>query len=295
MEKNILIAFLLNVAFSVFELIGGLFTGSVAILSDSLHDIGDALSIGISYFLEKKSKKGADNKYTYGYIRYSVLGSIITTIILLVGSSVMIYEAIQRLFNPVEVNYNGMIVFAVLGVVVNTIATYITHNGDSLNQKAVNLHMFEDVLGWIVVLIGSIVMKFTDIVYLDSLLSIFVSVFIFVCSFANMKKIVDIFLEKAPEDVDIEHIKKHIKKIDGVEEVHHIHIRSIDGIKNFATLHAVVTEYSHEKKVAIKKVLQEHNIAHSTVELELVDEECSDKSCHVENLIQYNHHHHHHH
>lgn len=295
MEKNILIAFLLNVAFSVFELIGGLFTGSVAILSDSLHDIGDALSIGISYFLEKKSKKGADNKYTYGYIRYSVLGSIITTVILLVGSSVMIYEAIQRLFNPVEVNYNGMIVFAVLGVVVNTIATYITHNGDSLNQKAVNLHMFEDVLGWIVVLIGSIVMKFTEIVYLDSLLSIFVSVFIFVCSFANMKKIVDIFLEKAPEDVDIEHIKKHIKKIDGVEEVHHIHIRSIDGIKNFATLHAVVTEYSHEKKVAIKKVLQEHNIAHSTVELELVDEECSDKSCHVENLIQHNHHHHHHH
>lgn len=295
MEKNILIAFLLNVAFSVFELIGGLFTGSVAILSDSLHDIGDALSIGISYFLEKKSKKGADNKYTYGYIRYSVLGSIITTVILLVGSSVMIYEAIQRLFNPVEVNYNGMIIFAVLGVVVNTIATYITHNGDSLNQKAVNLHMFEDVLGWIVVLIGSIVMKFTDIVYLDSLLSIFVSVFIFVCSFANMKKIVDIFLEKAPEDVDIEHIKKHIKKIDGVEEVHHIHIRSIDGIKNFATLHAVVTEYSHEKKVAIKKVLQEHNIAHSTVELELVDEECSDKSCHFENLIQHNHHHHHHH
>lgn len=295
MEKNILIAFLLNVAFSVFELIGGLFTGSVAILSDSLHDIGDALSIGISYFLEKKSKKGADNKYTYGYIRYSVLGSIITTVILLVGSSVMIYEAIQRLFNPVEVNYNGMIIFAVLGVVVNTIATYITHNGDSLNQKAVNLHMFEDVLGWIVVLIGSIVMKFTDIVYLDSLLSIFVSVFIFVCSFANMKKIVDIFLEKAPEDVDIEHIKKHIKKIDGVEEVHHIHIRSIDGIKNFATLHAVVTEYSHEKKVAIKKVLQEHNIAHSTVELELVDEECSDKSCHVENLIQHNHHHHQHH
>ena len=206
----------------------------------------------------------------------------------------MIYEAIQRLFNPVEVNYNGMIVFAVLGVVVNTIATYITHNGDSLNQKAVNLHMFEDVLGWIVVLIGSIVMKFTEIVYLDSLLSIFVSVFIFVCSFANMKKIVDIFLEKAPEDVDIEHIKKHIKKIDGVEEVHHIHIRSIDGIKNFATLHAVVTEYSHEKKVAIKKVLQEHNIAHSTVELELVDEECSDKSCHFENLIQHSHHHHHH-
>lgn len=292
-EKNILIAFILNIAFSIFELIGGLFTGSIAILSDSLHDIGDALSIGISYFLEKKSKKEADDKYTYGYIRYSVLGSIITTVILLVGSTFVIYESIIRFFNPVQVNYNGMIIFAVFGVIVNTIATYVTHDGDSLNQKSVNLHMLEDVLGWIVVLIGAILMRFTNISYIDSILSIIVAMFIFVSAFSNMKQIVNLFLEKAPDNVDVEHIKKHILEIKGVEGVHHIHVRSIDGVNNFATLHVVVNKYSHDIKVRIKEELVEHNVTHSTVELELVNEECFDKSCHLNSQVIEHHHHHH--
>lgn len=293
-EKNILIAFVLNVTFSSFELVGGLFTGSIAILSDSLHDIGDALSIGISYFLEKKSKKEADEKHTYGYIRYSVLGSIITTVILLVGSTFVIFESISRLFHPVEVNYNGMIIFAIFGVIVNTLATYVTREGDSLNQKSVNLHMLEDVLGWIVVLIGSILMRFTNITYIDSILSIGVSLFIFVSAFSNMKSIVDLFLEKAPSNVDIDHVKKHILEIKGVEGVHHIHVRSIDGVNNFATLHVVVNKYSHEIKETIKEELVEHNIAHSTVELELVGEDCSDKKCHIESHVEGHHHHHHH-
>lgn len=294
-EKNILVAFVLNIAFSLFELLGGLLTGSIAILSDSLHDIGDALSIGISYFLEKKSKQEANNVYTYGYVRYSVLGSIITTVILLVGSVFVIYESILRFFNPVEVNYDGMIIFAIFGVIVNTLATYVTREGDSLNQKSVNLHMLEDVLGWIVVLIGSILMRFTNITYIDSILSIGVSLFIFVSAFSNMKSIVDLFLEKAPSNVDVEHVKHHILEIDGVEGVHHIHVRSIDGVNNFATLHVVVNKYSHEIKVKIKEELVEHNIAHSTVELELVGEDCTDEKCHIETHVDGHHHHHHHH
>ena len=125
-EKNILIAFLLNISFSIFEFFGGLFTNSVAILSDSIHDLGDAISIGISYFMEKKSKKHVDNKYTYGYVRYSVLGGVITTTILLVGSILVIISAIKRLINPVEVNYSGMIIFAVIGVILNFTAAYVT-------------------------------------------------------------------------------------------------------------------------------------------------------------------------
>ena len=202
-EKNILIAFILNLVFSLFELLGGIFTGSIAILSDSLHDIGDALSIGISYFLEKKSKQPSDNKYTYGYIRYSVLGGIITTMILFVGSILVIYESIKRLIDPIEVHYNGMIIFAIFGVIVNSLASYFTKEGDSINQKAVNLHMLEDVLGWIVVLIGSILMKFTDIVYIDSILSILVALFIFINTFSNLKTIIDLFLEKTPDNIDI--------------------------------------------------------------------------------------------
>ena len=251
-EKNILIAFLLNISFSIIELVGGLFTNSVAILSDSVHDLGDALSIGISYFLEKKSKRHADNKYTYGYIRYSVLGGVITTTILLVGSILVIIGAVKRLFNPVEVNYNGMIIFAVIGIILNSIAAYVTREGDSINQKSVNLHMLEDVLGWFVVLLGAIIMRFTDIRIIDSIMSIGVSLFILIHSLKNLKKVLDLFLEKTPEDVDIEEIKHHLLEIKGVDDVHHIHVWSIDGFNNYATMHIV------SKSKNIEKIKKDH-------------------------------------
>ena len=171
-EKNILIAFILNLSFSIFEFIGGIFTGSVAIISDSVHDIGDAASIGIAFFLERKSKKQPDEKYTYGYKRYSLLGGIITTLILLLGSIAVVYNAVSRIISPTEINYNGMIIFAIVGVCVNLCASLLTRDGDSINQKAVNLHMLEDVLGWVVVLIGAIVMRFTDFYIIDPLMSI---------------------------------------------------------------------------------------------------------------------------
>ncbi len=289
-DKNILIAFLLNLSFSIFEFIGGIFTGSVAILSDSFHDICDALSIGISYFLEKKSKKEANYKYTYGYIRYSILGGIITTIILITGSIFVIVASVKRLFNPVNINYDGMIIFAIIGVTVNMLASYSTKDGHSLNQKSVNLHMIEDVLGWLVVLIGSILMKFTDITYIDSILSILVALFILFNALKNIKRIIEIFLEKTPKDINIEKLKKHILRIDGVYDIHHIHIRSIDGFNNFLTMHAVVDKYNHEIKGRIKEELKEHSISHSTIELELKDEICNDIKCEIKS--EHNSHHH---
>ena len=187
---------------------GGLITNSVAILSDSLHDLGDAISIGISYFMERKSKKKADNKYTYGYIRYSVLGGVITTTILLVGSILVIISAIRRLIKPLEINYSGMIIIAIIGVVLNFIAAYVTKDGESINQKSVNLHMLEDVLGWIVVLIGAIIMNFTDVKIIDPIMSIGVAIFILYNSLKNLKKVLDLFLVKTQNDNDIEDLKK---------------------------------------------------------------------------------------
>ena len=293
-EKNILIAFILNLAFSLFEFIGGTLTNSVAIISDSVHDIGDSLSIGISYFLEKKSKRKPDEKYTYGYIRYSVIGSTITTMILLVGSILVIYNAINRLINPVEVDYNGMIIFAILGVVINFIAAYFTKEGHSLNQKSVNLHMLEDVLGWIVVLIGAIIMRFTDISIIDPILSIGVATFILVHALKNFKEIIDLFLEKTPSNVNISELKEHLAKIEGVKDVHHIHIWSIDGYNNYATMHIVTDGVSKKIKQAVKEELREHGISHTTVEMEDKDEICGDDECKVdtENLGEYHHHHH---
>ena len=289
-EKNILIAFILNISFSIFELFGGIITNSVAILSDSIHDLGDAISIGISYFMERKSKKGANNKYTYGYIRYSVLGGVITTTILLVGSILVIISSIKRLFNPVEVNYSGMIIFAIVGVILNFAAAYVTHDGGSINQKSVNLHMLEDVLGWIVVLIGSVIMNFTDISMIDSIMSILVSLFILINSFKNLKKVLDIFLVKTPDDIDIDELKSHLLKIKGVEDIHHIHVWSIDGFNNYATMHIVSKGDIPKIKKEIREELAEHNICHAILETE--DEACDDRECHIETNT---HHHHHHH
>ena len=190
-EKNILTAFILNISFSIFELIGGIFTNSISIISDAVHDFGDALSIGISLILEKISKKKPDEKYTYGYARYSVLGALITTIVLTIGSIFVILGGINRILNPKPINYDGMIIFAIFGVVINFLAAYFTREGNSINQKAVNLHMLEDVLGWVVVLIGSILMKFTNISLVDSIMSIGIAIFILINAFKNLKDILD--------------------------------------------------------------------------------------------------------
>ena len=294
-EKNILLAFILNLSFSVFEFAGGIFTGSVAIMSDALHDTGDALSIGIAYFLEKKSRRHPDSKYTYGYRRFSVLGSLITTVILLTGSVLVITNSINKILNPSEINANGMIIFAVIGVCVNLLAAFFTHKGDSLNQKAVNLHMLEDVLGWAVVLVGSVVIKFTGFVLIDPVMSICVALFILISALKNLKKIADIFLEKAPENIDINEITEHIEHIDGVKDVHHIHLRTIDGSTNFATMHIVTDENSKEIKEKVREELKEHGIVHATLEIETSDEICENRHCHVEFESAAHAHHHHHH
>ena len=294
-QKNILIAFILNLGFSVFEFFGGVVTGSVAILSDAVHDLGDAASIGISYFLEKKSRKQPDDKYTYGYVRYSVIGSVITTLILLFGSVMVVYNAVNKIIEPTQINYDGMIVFAVVGVCVNFVAAFMTRDGDSLNQRAVNLHMLEDVLGWVVVLVGAIIMRFTDFALIDPIMSMGVAVFIFVNAIRNLKEVIDLFLEKTPRGMDLSEIREHVTHIEGVLDVHHIHIWSIDGQNNYATMHVVTNRDPHEIKEAIREELQEHGIGHVTLELETEGEFCHEEQCRVEEQEGFGHHHHHHH
>ena len=294
-EKNILLAFILNLSFSIFEFIGGILTGSVAILSDSVHDLGDATSIGASFFLEKKSKREPDEKYTYGYARYSVIGSVITTLILLIGSIFVVYNAVMRIISPIEIDYNGMIIFALVGVCVNFLAALFTRHGDSLNQKAVNLHMLEDVLGWLVVLIGAVIMRFTDLTILDPLMSMGVAIFVFISAIENLGEALGLFLEKTPSGIDIAEIKEHLESIEGVLGIHHIHLWSMDGQNNYATMHVVASGESHRVKRKIREELSEHGINHATLELESEGEVCEDTHCHPRSASNHSHHHHHHH
>ena len=295
-DKKILIAFILNFLFSIFEFVGGAITGSVAIISDAVHDMGDAASIGIAYFLERKSKKQPDEIYTYGYARYSVIGSLITTLILLFGSGLVIYNAVERIINPVSIHYNGMIIFAVVGALVNLCAAWFTRSGDSLNQKAVNLHMLEDVLGWLVVLVGAIVMRFTDFALLDPILSIAVALFILYHAVMNLIETLSLFLEKVPRGIELSEIREHLCHVEGVLDVHHIHIWSMDGHRHYATLHVVAEGDAHHIKDAVRRELREHGIVHATLELEAPGEHCHEEHCHVEHHEEggCGHHHHHH-
>lgn len=292
-EKNIFLAFLLNFCFSIFEFIGGIFTGSVAILSDALHDIGDAISIGAAYFLEKKSKKKANDLYTYGYARFSVLGSVITTFILFFGSIIVIYNAIQRFIQPLPIYYDGMIVFALVGTLVNLFAAFLTREKGSLNQKAVNLHMLEDVLGWIVVFLGAIAMKCTNFYWLDPLLSIGVAIFILINATKNLKEIFNIFILKAPQGLHADDVKKRLLTVDGVIESHHIHVWTMDGQTHCATLHAIIDNEAQSVKAHIRESLKEIGILHVTIETETLAETCLDCECQIG--ISKNTHHHHYH
>lgn len=285
-------AFFLNLCFSVFELIGGILTGSVAIISDAIHDLGDAAGIGVSCLLERKSKLPPDESHSFGYGRFSVMGALLTTAILIFGSAAVITNAISRLIHPTVIHYDGMILFAAVGIVVNFLAAWVTRGGDSIHQKAINLHMLEDVLGWAVVLIGALIMRFTGLAVLDPLMSIGVAIFILIHAIGNLKDVLDILLEKTPRSICPEELRRHLCTLPGVSDIHHIHIWTLDGVHNFATMHVVCQTDSPQLKEAVRHALLDFNIVHATLETENVP--CGIDHCPVLADKAAHHHHHHH-
>jgi len=297
-ENRLRTAFFLNFFFSILEIIGGLFTNSVALLSDAVHDIGDSISLGLSWFLNEKSKKKPDEKYTYGYARYSLLGGLISAIVLIIGSTLLIIESIPRIMNPVEINVPWLIAFAIVGIAINGYAAFRTSKGHSINERMVSLHLFEDVFGWIVLLISSIVMAIWDFPILDPLISIAFTLYIMTHVYKNLKLIVEIFLEKAPKGIDIEAIRNQLLTHPLIDDIHHIHIWTLEGNLVLMTFHALMNADSSKETIIetqswIHEVLEESGIHHSTVELECggicYGEECDPIS---ETEPENQHHHH---
>lgn len=279
-SENIKVAFLLNLGFSILEAIGGFLTNSISIFTDSIHDLGDSISIGVSYLLEKQSNKDPNHKYTYGYLRYSLLGALITSIILLTGSVVVIYNAIPRIIHPEEINHDAMIIFAIFGVIINGYAAYRTSHGEKHNEKAINLHMLEDVFGWIAVLIGSIFIKIYNLTIIDPILSILITIYILFHVYKYIKEVFDIFMEKVPDNININDIKKNIEeKFEMIKNIHHIHVWSLDGVNNYMTLHVELNEDINKDdliklKQDIKKELNKTGINHVTLEFDYFGEKC---------------------
>ncbi|HCX05079.1 MAG TPA: cation transporter [Clostridiales bacterium] len=279
---NIKIAFFLNLAFTIIEIIGGFWTNSMAILSDALHDLGDSLSLGVSWYLQNYSKKGPDYKFSFGYSRFSLLGALINSIVLLGGSVLILSRAIPRIFNPEPVNAKGMIAFAVLGIFINGAAVLRLRKGKSLNEKVVTWHLLEDVLGWVVVLIGSIILNFKDLPIIDPLLSMGITIYILYNVVKNLKKVMNVFLQGVPEDISIEEIEKLVEEKTEALSVHHTHIWTIEGERNMLSTHVKIPDSYNSQDIInlkknIRKLLKEKNIEHVTIEMEYETEECEGK------------------
>ncbi len=273
--KNLSIAFILNAIFVVIELVGGLLTNSIAILSDALHDFGDCLSLAVAWGLQKKATKERDHKYSYGYKRFSLLGSVFLSGVLLVSSIFIFIEAIKRIMNPEEVNAKGMLWLAIIGVLINGAAAFRLKRGNSLNEHAVFLHIMEDVLGWIAVLIVSIVMLFVNLPILDPILSISISIWVLSNVYKNLRDTFRVFLQAIPEDVNTDKLEQQITSFHDVESIHDMHLWTMDGESHIMTLHVVSsTAHTEKLKKRIIALAKEYNINHITIEIELPDTTC---------------------
>ena len=280
--KWIWTAFFLNLSFAIIEWIGGFWTNSIAIISDAIHDLGDSLAIGVAYVFEKVSKKKANEKYTYWYARFSILWALITVLILIIGSFFILKNAIIRFSNPSEINSVWMLILAVIGLLINWFAARKTAKWEWLNEKAITLHLLEDVLGRAAVLVWSILIYFFHWNFIDSLLSIWICVFILINACKLLKWVVNIFLEKTPEWISHDEVLKEIKKLDGVLNIHHIHLWTLDGNKNYITIHALIDKkLSVPQIIALKKTikdtLKDKKISHCVIEFEWEDENCEEK------------------
>ncbi len=278
---NIRTAFWLNLGFTVLEFAGGMVTNSVAILSDALHDLGDNLSLGMAWYFQKKAGKKKDAVYTYGYGRFSLVGALINSIILIVGSVFMLTEAVPRIFYPEPSDARGMFFLAIIGILVNGAAVFRLKKGESLNERAVMLHLMEDVLGWAAVLLGSAIMFFTGWEFIDPLLSIGITMFILYNVYGNLKGVFRVILQGTPEHINLEEIRLKIAQLEGVSEVHDLHLWTVDGRYNVMSLHAVLNEGVDRARIKqeIRHELHHQDIEHVTIETEYISEGCIMKEC----------------
>jgi len=278
------IAFVLNLIFAAIEFIWGTLTNSIAIISDSIHDLWDSLAIWLAYIFEKISSKKANEKYNYWYARYSILWALITVLILVIWSFLIIKNAIERFSEPKEVNSIWMLILAVIWLAINGYAARNTAKWKWMNEKAITLHLLEDVLWWAAVLIWAILIYFFHWNFVDSILSIWICIFILLNACVLIKWIANIFLEKTPEWISYERLIKQIKKIEWIQDAHHMHVWTLDWSKNYMTIHALIdkklkTNDIIKLKKDMKELLKHEGITHSVIEFEREDEHCNDEFC----------------
>ena len=267
-SRNMTIAFLLNFSFAIIEFIFGLLFNSSAILADAIHDSGDALAIGLSTLFEKISTRKEDRNYTLGYKRYSLLGALLTSVILLVGSTLVIVENVPKLFAPEKVNYDGMLVLGIVAVVVNTAASRVVSHGHSHNESILSLHFLEDILGWLAVVGVSIILRFTDWYFLDPLLSLVIAGFILSKALPKFWENIQIFLDHVPSDVDLSQLYQEIAVLENVRAITQLNVWTTDGLEKYAMLHICLEDPNllAETQAVLRQKLLAYGIAKVTIQ-----------------------------
>ena len=277
---DIRLAFFLNLGFTIFEIAGALWTNSLAILSDAVHDLGDSISLGLAWYLERYAGREGDWRFSYGYRRFSLLGALINATILVGGSLFVIVNAIPRLLSPEPTNAAGMVLFAIVGVLVNGLAALRLRRNRSMNARVVAWHLLEDVLGWIAVLVVAIVLLFIDLYILDPLLSLLIATFILYNGAKNLWETLTIFLQATPRGFELDEIESQLASVDGVCSIHHTHLWSLDGEKHVLSTHLVVektvskTELQRIKSDA-RHALRPFALGHITIEIENGEGDCT--------------------
>jgi cobalt-zinc-cadmium efflux system protein len=280
--KNIKSALIINLIFTIIELVGGIVSNSVAIISDAVHDLGDTIALSFSLFSEKfAKKKDVSKNYTYGLNRLPLLSAFINSVILLLGSAVILYNAIPRLFNPEPPHVGIMLIVAVVGVVANGWAMMKLKKNEGLNSKVLSLHILEDVLGWFSILIGAVLMYFLGLPIIDPVLSILITLYILFNVFKNIRSAYQLFMQKSPESIETDEILNFIMNFEEVNAVEDFHIWSLEGTNHVMTAHILVQD---ELDTASKKLLKnkiregvrEFGNIHSTLEIENKTDVCDD-------------------
>jgi cobalt-zinc-cadmium efflux system protein len=272
-EARVRFAAFLNFAFTIVELVGGLWTNSLAILSDALHDFGDSIALLVSWLFERGAKRSPDDSHTFGYQRLSLFSALVSASILIGGSIVIIVQAIPRFFNPEPVNAFGMLGIAIIGITFNSAGFFLLKKGESLNEKVLSWHLLEDVLGWITLLIGGIIIYFWKFYLIDPVMTVGLTVFILYNVSKNLREAINILLQGVPEHIDLEAVKADLKGIKGVIGMHDVHVWSMEGETGIFTAHVVLDDEALKEppeqiKQIIKGALLKHHIEHSTIELE---------------------------
>lgn len=270
-SKNLLLALVLNLGFAIIELVGGLYTNSVAILSDALHDFGDSLSLGVAWYLQRISGKPRDEFYSYGYRRFSLLGALVVSSVLLIGVALVIRESVERLLKPETANAQGMMLLALLGIAINGVAALRVKKGHSHNERAVYLHLLEDVLGWVAVLISSIFMYFFNLPILDPLISLGIAAFILYNVFKNLRGVVRILLMEVPGHVKLPEFESAVRALKHVKDLDDLHLWTLDGENHVLTVQVIVSDklaFSALRKIKqqVRSIAHAQGIRHSTIE-----------------------------